>query len=116
MVFPAFSEMHNKTNDRFAVASFLSIVIYTVAVVGTVLIAILLFGKNLKPDLLENIARRAGGLSVFIRLVYCLLLLFHLPFIFFTVKEYTLVMYDEFFNRSLSIHLEEKLADQKQKQ
>ena len=35
----------------------------------------------------------------------------HIPFYFFTTKEYVLVLYDEVVNRSLSTHLEAKLAD-----
>ena len=39
------------------------------------------------------------------------ILLFHLPFYFFAVKEYALVIFDEWMNRSLSTHLEIKLAE-----
>ena len=40
-----------------------------------------------------------------------MLLLLHIPYFFFSIKEYTLVVFDEIFNRSLSTHLEHKLAD-----
>ena len=39
-----------------------------------------------------------------------MLLLFHIPYFFFSVKEYFLVVYDEISNRSLSTHLEQRLA------
>ena len=65
----------------------------------------------MRPDLLDNLASRKSGVSIFLRTVYCLILLFHLPYIFFTLKEYALVVYDELANRSLSTRLEAKLAE-----
>ena len=52
-----------------------------------------------------------GTLSVVIRIVYSCVLLFHIPYFVFTSKEYILVLYDETVNKSLSQHLEQKLAD-----
>ena len=106
MVFPAYTELEDRSNDRFAWSSAISILIYTTALISTGLVSVFLFGKELKPDLLDNVATRKSGVSIFLRTVYCLILMFHLPYIFFTVKEYTLVMYDEFMSRSLSQHLE----------
>ena len=40
-----------------------------------------------------------------------MVLLFHIPYFFFAVKEYALVIYDEIANRSLSTHLAAKLAE-----
>ena len=102
MVFPAYTELENRSNERFACSSLTSIIIYTVALLSTGTISVFLFGKDIKPDLLDNLADRPSGVSVFLRTVYCFILLFHLPYIFFTVKEYVLVMYDEILSRSLS--------------
>jgi len=105
MVFPAFVELEDKSNVRFAWSSFWSLVIYSFALISTGVIGVLIFGKEVRPDFLANISTRKGGVSVLIRTVYCFVLLFHLPYVFFTAKEYTLVMYDEIMNRSLSTHL-----------
>ena len=40
-----------------------------------------------------------------------MVILMHIPYYFFTTKEYALVTFDEMLNRSLSTHLENKLAD-----
>ena len=40
-----------------------------------------------------------------------IILIVHMLYIFFTVKEYTLVLIDEIQSRSLSKHLEAKLED-----
>jgi len=73
--------------------------------------ALLLFGSEVNPDLLVNFGTTPGGVSLFIRISYCAVLLFHIPYFTFAVKEYVLVMFDEIVNRSLSTHLEAKLAD-----
>ena len=52
-----------------------------------------------------------GKVSIFIRLSYSFLMLLHIPYFFFSVKEYVLVLYDEVMNRSMSQHLEQKLAE-----
>lgn len=44
LVFPAFSELKNRSNSRFAVSSILSVSIETIAYMATALLAILLFG------------------------------------------------------------------------
>ena len=61
LVFPAFTELKNRSNERFAISSILSVVIETVAYMATAFIAILLFGVNgIKPDMLDNMAERPG--------------------------------------------------------
>ena len=47
-----------------------------------------------------------------IRGIYTGILLLHLPYIFFTLKEYTLVMYEELTSRTLSMHLQSKLEQE----
>ena len=111
MVFPAYTELENRTPSRFAYSSAISIVIYTIALISTGIVCVLLFGRDLKPDLLDNVATRKSGLSIVLRIIYCLVLLFHLPYIFFTVKEYTLVMYDEYMERGMSKRLDEKIGN-----
>ena len=108
MVFPAYVELEKRSNSRFAKSSAIALTIYSVALILTGIVAVFLFGKALKPDLLDNLATKSSGVSVFLRTVYCFILLFHLPYIFFTLKEYTLVMYDEIMNKSLSTQLELK--------
>lgn len=74
----------------------------TVAFVGTGLCGLFLFGADLKADFLLNMSTRPGTISVLCRISYCLILICHIPYFFFMVKEYFLVMYDETLNQSLS--------------
>ena len=88
LVFPAFSELKNRSNARFAYSSILSVIIETVAYMATALLAILLFGtQGIKPDMLDNMAERPGSMSVILRFVFCILLIFDVPFLFFATKE-----------------------------
>ena len=52
MVFPAYSELDHRSPARFAWASFWSLVIYSFALIVTGVTCSLLFGKEIKPDLL----------------------------------------------------------------
>ena len=88
LVLPAYIELKNRSNFRFAQSSIWSILIETFLYLGIVLIAILMFGPgNIKPDILENMAMREGSLSLVIRGIFSLLLIFDVPFIFFATKE-----------------------------
>mmetsp|Transcript_32814 Transcript_32814/g.43257 ORF Transcript_32814/g.43257 Transcript_32814/m.43257 type:complete len:138 (+) Transcript_32814:829-1242(+) len=109
IVFPAYVELENRSNWRFEQASLWGLIIYTVAMISTGITGVLLFGASVKTDLLLNIGEKAGGLSIFIRIIYCFILMFHLPYIFFALKEYVLVMYEEIASSTLSTHLETKL-------
>ena len=108
MIFPAYVELEDASTFRFEQASAISIIIYTVTLVSTGIVSVLLFGGELKPDLLDNVATRKNGVSIFLRVIYCIILLFHLPYIFFTLKEYTMVMYDEYKFKHMSEHLKNK--------
>ena len=103
LVFPAYVELKNRNSARFAKSSLWSIIFETMTYLITGFTAILMFGPNdIKPDMLENMAQRDGMLSVVIRLVFCLLLIFDVPFLFFATKEQSLVLHDEIVNNSLS--------------
>ena len=109
LVFPAFVELKHRSNARFAQASVYSIMIETFVYMATGLVTILMFGPNeLKPDFLDNMATRDGALSLSIRGIFCLLLIFDVPFLFFATKEQSLVLHDEIVNHSLSRQTDEK--------
>ena len=109
MVFQSYVELENRTNWRMEQASMISQFIYSGALITTGITGVLLFGSSIKSDLLANIGSRSSGLSIFVRNLYAVLLMFHLPYIFFALKEYVLVMYDEVTSNTLTKHLEHKL-------
>ena len=111
MVFPTYSELEKRSTARFTQVSMIYTSIVAISYSTVAIIGILLFGSKISTDLLTNISQRTGTVSILMRVVYCFLLLLHLPYFFFSVKEYTLVIIDELLNRSLSTHLEQKLTD-----
>ena len=99
LVFPAYTELQNRTNFRFGQASIQSILIETFMYISIGVIAVLMFGpENVKQDMLENMALRSGAISLSIRGIFCLVLIFDIPFIFFATKEQSLVLHDEILN------------------
>ena len=111
MVFPVYIELEKRSTERFWQVSLISTNINCITFIAIAIIGVLLFGCNIYSDFLYSISSRPGKVSIFIRSSYCFLLFFHIPYFFFSIKEYTLVMIDEWMNRSLSIHLEQKISD-----
>jgi len=111
LILPAYSELENRSNSRFGQSSLLAVAICSAAFMTTATSALFMFGANLKPDFLLNMYDRTGPISVLCRASYCFVLTFHIPYFFFTIKEYTLVIYDEITNRSLSETLEIKMVE-----
>ena len=95
MTFPTYQELENRSTERYAKASCISTLIYSFVFVFTGTIAVLMFGSDLKADFLLNLAEREGNVSIFCRVSYCIVLAFHIPYFFFTSKEFLLVIYDE---------------------
>ena len=111
MVFPTYVELEKRSSERYAWSSIWATVMYSVAFLMVSICGLLLFGSKLRADFLQNIATKDGSISIFLRTTYCIVLLFHIPYFFFSIKEYSLVIFDEIVNRSLSTHLEAKLSD-----
>ena len=117
LVFPAYTELRNRSNFRFAQASIQSILIETFMYVAIGMMAILMFGPDeVKPDILENMALRSGAISLSIRGIFCLVLILDIPFIFFATKEQSLVLHDEIVNQSFSRLTDKALSESKLKE
>ena len=110
MVLPAYSELENRSTERFSKVSIVSSTLYTIAFLSLGLVGVLMFGSDIDSDFLINLSHRHNPVSVICRASYILVLMFHIPYFFFAVKEYMLVIYDEIESRSLSTKLELKLA------
>lgn len=102
MVLPAFTELKERSNERFAMVSMISASLYSIAFLTLGITGVLMFGDKVKSDFLLNLSERHGSISVFCRASYIFVLMFHIPYYFFAVKEYMLVIYDEIDTRTLS--------------
>ena len=111
MVFPTYAELENRSTSRYAWVSVNSNCIYTVVYSFIGVLGTLVFGNALETNFLENMALRDGLLSIFIRLSYVMIVLCYIPYCFFALKEFTLVLIDEVTNKSLSSHLRLKIEE-----
>jgi len=88
MVFPAYSEMKNRSNSRFSEASASSIVMQTIFYICIGFAGVLMLGPNdINEDFLKHIANRPGAVSVALRFLFCLLIILDMPFMYISVKE-----------------------------
>lgn len=111
MVFPTYADLDKRSTERFGRVilgySALTFAIYlALGIIGA-----LMFGSTVRADFLINMATKEGCISYIIRGSFVPILLFNTPYKFFCLKELTLVMYDEAYNRSLSKNLEANLMD-----
>jgi len=61
-----------------------------------------LFGSSVDHSFLKSLAELEGPISAICRVSFVLILLSHIPYFFFAMKEFLLVIYDEAKNRSMS--------------
>ena len=87
IVLPAYSELKDKSNSRFAMASIMSFSIDATVYIWLSLAAIFLFGTHLKEDMLDNMVQLGGVISPVLRILFSLILVLDIPFMFFATKE-----------------------------
>ena len=110
MVFNAYSELQNRSNERFAESSGYSILMATSVYSISAVLAILMFAPDdLKPNILDNVSTHSGSIVFILRLVFVLLLIFDIPFLYYATKEQSLVIHDEIVNSSLSKRCDEDM-------
>ena len=108
-VFPAYTAMQDKSTDRFLISSGITLVFCAFVYIALGLICLAMFGSELQSNVLLNMSTRPGYASIFIRLIFSLVLVAHIPYVFFSVKEAYLVLIDEIWHKSVSEKLEAKI-------
>jgi amino acid permease len=109
-LFPMYNSLRVKTNKEALRAT-----LYTVFICGCVYLAIPLlglffFGHVVDQNILNNIAVEQDKVpSIVLRVIFLLVLGCHVPFIFFTGKESTLIIVDEIMRNSISKALSENI-------
>ena len=66
--------------------------------------AIALFGPDLQPNILIDI-EQLGALSLLMRLIFLIVIICHIPFIFFCAKEGACIVSDEIIHGSMTASL-----------
>ena len=106
----------DKSTHRFSISAGIAQAFCAVVYIALGLLCLAMFGSELQSNVLLNMSTRPGYASIFLRLIFSLVLVTHIPYIFFTVKEAYLVLIDEIWHNSVSEKLEAKICTNKQKE
>ena len=87
IVFPTYLEMKNRSNQKFARASGLA---FSLDALFFVLIGIegfLIFGEDVEENVLDDMAKVKGIVSIVARATFSVVLMLDIPFLFFAARE-----------------------------
>ena len=116
-VFPIFSELKNKSNDEYKRVSMTGLPITGTIYLAVSLLCLMMFGNSLESSVLLDIgdARHADGdgkgfwEAYICQISFSIVLMCHVPFVFFSGKESLLICVDELQRKSISNALWHKL-------
>lgn len=115
-IFPIFSALKEKTNKNLMNVCLLGIMLVFVTYVAVAFLSIYMFGTDVKSSVLSNIGSTYYDGKLFweaqvVQWSFNLLLICHIPFIFFFGKEGLLIIIDELDRKSISNALFLKLQN-----
>jgi amino acid permease len=114
-IYPIYGSLQEKTNEQYVKVNNYGLLICCVIYITVGIISIAMFGPNISSVILEDIgtATNSNGdafwESYVIQLSFMILLVCHMPFIFFSGKEAMLIIIDEIDRKSISNALWHKL-------
>lgn len=114
-VFPIFTELKVKTNEAYDKVAFLGLGLTSIIYLSVSLICLFMFGASLQGSVLLNIGNAHtadGGIyweALIVQISFMIVLVCHVPFIFFSGKEALCIMIDEIQRKSISSALWHKL-------
>jgi amino acid permease len=100
--FTAFGALKNKTSKNGQLADGLARIIMFLTYTISPLIAFALYGKNIKSNLLLNIAKDTGVIPVILMFLFMVISALTIPIVFFVGKESVLIVFDEITRGSYS--------------
>lgn len=113
-MFPVFSSLQVKTNEQYKKVSLNALALTAVIYTTVGLICLYMFGTEIKSSVLLNVGSyHPGGIyfwqAYVTQVSFMIVLMCHIPFIFYAGKEGLLIIIDELDRKSISSALWHKL-------
>mmetsp|Transcript_34842 Transcript_34842/g.25168 ORF Transcript_34842/g.25168 Transcript_34842/m.25168 type:complete len:110 (+) Transcript_34842:776-1105(+) len=107
-LFPIHSQISPKTNHNTNSSVMLAIVMCSLVYIILGFAGLSIFGSSVTSNILTDLAETNNiVLSYTLRIIFVFVVLFHMPFIFYSGKESFLIVFDELDRKSLTKVLEE---------
>ena len=101
-LFPVLSSLKTKTNNNGIKAVILALGISMAIYVALSVLSIYTFGSTLKPDIIDNVGEKTTWESIYLRIAFVIVIICHIPYVFFAGKGSFLVLIDEWDRSSIS--------------
>lgn len=117
-LFPVLSSLKIRTDREGYKAVSLSLGMAMTIYITLSYLAIYIFGSRLKPNLMQNVGLIEGHdfISSALRMVFAIVIVCHIPYVFFSCKESFLIIIDEQDRRTVSKELDRKLQKYRDQQ
>ena len=96
--------MKEKTDKNGIKAVILALIFSMIIYISLSILSLYTFGSSLKPDVIGNIGEEVNHEweSITLRVAFAIVIICHIPFVFFGSKETLLIMIDEYDRMSIS--------------
>jgi hypothetical protein len=120
-LFPVVASMKLRSNNAATKAVYYALAMAMVIYVVLSVLSIYTFGSSLQPDVLDNVNEEIDHQweSITLRIAFIIVIVCHIPYVFFSAKEAMLIIVDEWDRQSISQTLTQRLithADSNEKE
>ena len=114
-LFPVAASMKVKTNSSATKAVYYALLMAMGIYIVLSILSIYTFGSSLQPDVLDNVNEEVNHdwESITLRIAFIIVIVCHIPYVFFSAKEAMLIIVDEWDRSSISHKLNQKVLSLK---